>query len=297
MLVQLRKRLPEPLKMTLRRMRSTVLSLGLTKRKDFVQPEEEARAGSEISVIVAISDAPAVVLRCLVSLEAYASKVEVILVDDGSTFPETKALLRDIQMRNSWKFIRHESPKGHSRSCEAGARLATRPYLCLLNSDTVVTPWSWEGILRAFESDPNIAVVGPSTSWAATIQMKTRAMHCRHFWTDSQIHGYAERVVAAGRQRPLVDLAEVSGFAFFIRKNVWEQLGGFDLNLPDYGNESELCVRLRERGCRMVWTQGSYIHHFGRQSYGRLPENTLLDKWQLARRYIDKRHPSEVDRI
>jgi GT2 family glycosyltransferase len=67
-----------------------------------------------------------------------------------------------------------------------------------------------------------------------------------------------------------MDLAWVSGFAFFIRRSLWEQVGGFDPKIPDYGNEFELCSRVAEKGYRMVWIRNSYIHHFGGQSYGHI---------------------------
>lgn len=57
------------------------------------------------------------------------------------------------------------------------------------------------------------------------------------------------------------------GFALFIRRSLWEQAGGFDQRLPDYGNEMELCRRIAEEGYRLVWIRNSYIHHFGQQSY------------------------------
>ena len=105
-----------------------------------------------------------------------------------------------------------------------------------------------------------------------------RAMHCRHFWNDSQINAYAEQLVRADKANAIVDLPEVSGCAFFIHRKLWEELGGFDANLPDYGNESELCLRILQCGRRIVWVRGSYIHHLGRQSYGKLNEKELFRK-------------------
>jgi GT2 family glycosyltransferase len=290
MLSFVRKRLPEPLKRALRRSRLELLSLGLPRRMDFAQPEAEAEASRSMSIIVAINDAPWMVERCLASLDRYAAQAEVILVDDGSMLGETANVIRHFRERNGWKLVRHESPLGHTQSCRSGASQATRPILCLLNSDTVVTPWSWKGILNAFQSDPNIAVAGPSTSWAFTIQQQMRAMYCRHFWTDGQIAAYARRATASGRKRPLVDLEKASGCAFFIRKDVWEQMGGFDPNLPDFANESELCMRLRARRYRIVWAQASYIHHFGLQSYGRFGREAIEAKRQAAWRYIKQKH-------
>ena len=85
-----------------------------------------------LSVVVPVHDAPAVTRRCLASLEKYAPRAEIIIVDDGSPSGGTKDLLREFIGRNRWKLIRHETPFGHSAACEAGATLSTRPYLCLL---------------------------------------------------------------------------------------------------------------------------------------------------------------------
>ena len=286
----LKKLLPAALRAFLRDVRAAVLSLGLPSGKTTEQPENEREASRAMSVVVAICDAPELVSRCLGSLERYAPKSEIILVDDGSMLPETRALIEDFRSRNGWSVVRHERPKGHSRSCEAGARLATRPYLCLLNSDTVITPWSWSAAKEAFESDQRIGITGPSTSHAPTAQAIRRAQHCRHYWSDNQIWAFARQYVSNCPRRPWLDMSGVSGFAFFVRRSLWEELGGFDLSLPDYGNECEFCQRAGERGWRIVWTQDSYIHHFGHGSYGRLGEGVIGRLTHAAQAYIDGKY-------
>src|SRR5439155_9487300 len=118
-------------------------------------------------------------------------------------------ILEEFRTRNQWAFIQHKKSVGHSKSCEAGAQVATRPYLCLLNSDTVVTPWSWCAAREAFENDPQIGVTGPSSSYAGTAQTIRRAMLCRHYWNDSQIYAFARAYVGALKPRSWVDLPEV----------------------------------------------------------------------------------------
>jgi len=265
---------------------SARLSIGLARSGTFEQPIEEVGASGDMSVIVPILDSPEFVIRCLRSLEMYATRAEVILIDDGSVMRETLDILDDFHNRKNWPLIRNEKSVGHSRACEAGARLATRPYLCFLNSDTVVTPWSWSAAKQAFESDPKIAVTGPSSSWAITRQVVAKAKDYRHYWNDCQIFAFAQKYVNEHKDSELVDLTEISGLAFFIRRDVWETFGGFDENLPDYGNESELCIRLLKSGWRVVWTQNSYIHHFGNVSYAEEKKNKSFS----ARTYILKKH-------
>jgi GT2 family glycosyltransferase len=85
----------------------------------------------------------------------------------------------------------------------------------------------------------------------------------------------------------VVDLPSLGGFAFFVRRTVWDQVGGFDKNLPDYGNETEFCWRLKKAGLRSVWSKGAYIHHFGSESYGRtLGFGTISSRCIEAESYI-----------
>lgn len=282
--------IPESWQRTMRDLRSAMLSLGIPSRCDVEQDVKEVGASKEMSVVVAVHDAPEMLFKCLSSLKMFATGAEVILVDDGSTMPETLAVIERFAKECRWKTVRHDQPQGHSRSCEAGALVSTRPYLCLLNSDTYVSPWSWAGAKEAFDADPKIGVTGPTTSYAATEQMMRRAELCRHYWSEAQICCFARQCVSGQPEGAWRDLPVAGGFAFFIRKQLWDFLGGFDLNLPDYGNESELCRRVTQAGYRIVWTPRSYIHHYGHQSYGKLGQGEILRKSLEARNYIDVIH-------
>lgn len=220
-----------------------------------------------MSIVVPIHDVPLVTRRCLESLERDATESEVILVDDGSRMAETTQLIQEFSSRSGWRVVRNEQPHGHSAACAVGARLASRQYLCLLNSDTVVTPWCWRAVQEAFDSDPLIGVAGPSTSSSGNEQTLDIAMKCRFFWNDNQICAFAERLTVAALQPLIFDLPWVSGFAFFIRRSLWEKLGGFDQHLGNYLNDVELCKRVSNSGYRAVWVRSAYIHHLGGQSY------------------------------
>ena len=256
----------------------------------FEQSPDDARASGSMSIIVPIHDAPKVTRRCLASLEEYAPESEIVLVDDGSRLTETLGMIARFSSRNGWKVIRREKPLGHSAACGDGARLATRPYLCLLNSDTVVTPWCWRQIKEVFENDPRIGVAGPSTSHCGTAQRLTLAAGLRSYWNDNQICDFAHRLQREPVELALTEMPWVSGFGLFIRRDLWQELGGFDPNLPDYGNEVELCNRVKDKGYRIVWVRNSYIHHFGQQSYEcRVGEEGIKARIRAAAAYIESK--------
>lgn len=287
----LRQWVPSSVVFSLRYLKARFLTRGtawhFSRDVKVEQSPEDSSAGETISVIVAIHDAPKVTRRCLVSLEKYAKQAEVILVDDGSSLLESQTLIEDFSTRNGWKVIRHERSLGHSAACQAGASLASRPYLCLLNSDTVVTHLCWRPIKDAFESDKTIGIAGPSTSNSGNRQTLPLARELCLYWNDDQICAFANQLSLEWPQPFIVDLPWVSGFAFFIRLELWWELGGFDPKLPDYGNEIELGNRAAARGFRKVWVGNSYIHHLGGQSYyPKIGHEGVLASIRAAETYI-----------
>jgi GT2 family glycosyltransferase len=277
---------------TMRWMRARVITRSLSSDEHaYEQSPSDRLAAATMSVVVPIHDAPSIVKRCLESLERYAIDAEIILVDDSSKLPETLDIIRQFSDRKRWKLVSKVKAGGHSLACAAGAHHATRPYLCLLNSDTVVTPWCWRAIREAFESDPRIGLAGPSTSRSGNKQTLSVAADCRFEWSDNQICAFARRLQRVSIEPSIVDLPWIAGFAFFIRRTLWRELGGFDQNLTDYGNEFEFCRRAVITGHRIVWVRHGYIHHFGQQSYAQVMSMNEIQQRKLeGARYAYRKH-------
>ena len=282
--------LPRPVITALLDLKRRVLARDFPRDIKFAQSPEDAQATASMSIVVPIHDAPTVTRRCLASLEEYAPESEIILVDDASILAETLEVIRDYSSRNGWKVVRHEKSLGHSAACRVGSSLTTRPYLCLLNSDTVVTPWCWRRVKEVFENDQTIGIAGPSTSNTGNPQSLALAEFLSPCWNDNQICAFAKRLLSQFQEPVVMDVSWVSGNAFFIRRSLWEQFGGFDQNLPDYGNEIELCGRVAEKGYRLAWVCNCYIHHFGRQSYkDTLGDEGIRERIRAAETYTAKK--------
>lgn len=282
----MRRLLPSLVLAGLRAVKSRIVTRHFPRNAKFEQSLEDALAAASMSIIVPIHDAPGMVRRCLGSLEKWADQAEVILVDDASRLAETRRIMARFANRNNWQVICNADSKGHSEACRSGAASSTRPYLCLLNSDTVVTPWCWRRVKEAFEANLSVGVAGPSTSNSGTDQTLPTAFRFRWHWNDNQICYFSSRLLAEFVGEPLADVPWASGFALFVRRSLWDALGGFDFNLPDYGNEVEFCDRARRCGHRVVWVRTSYIHHFGQQSYqSAIGKQGIMSQVRAAEKY------------
>lgn len=247
----------------------SLLSIGIGSLPVPVVREEECKATKNLSVVVAVHNAPSETDRCLRSLEQFSGAAEIILVDDGSTDVLACNLVREFATRNGWSMVRNDKSSWHSGACTSGAALARRPILCLLNSDTVVTQHTWSLCVNSLLGDERLKAVGPRTSDGWKSQNDIRARRCRYIWSDAQIFWYAERLHlrygarAARRIEPFV-----TGAALFVRKQDWDRVGGFSGCREHVGNDVDLCQKLTADGGWIGVCDGAYVHHLGGRSGG-----------------------------
>ena len=79
----------------------------------------------------------------------------------------------------------------------------------------------------------------------------------------------------------------MSGAAMLIRRSALEQVGGFDETFGLYGEELDLCTRLRNTGWKVLATPELEVMHVGGVSTGR-SRRTYLMHSQSIYRYFRK---------
>lgn len=180
-----------------------------------------------VSVVIPDWNTPELTKRCVSSVRTCCPEAEIILVQNGDPF----------ECPGTDKTLSLEMNVGFAAGCNRGAMEASTKFLCFLNSDTVV-----EGDvlhrLVANVSDPSVGAVGPYTDHARAPQ------------------GCYEKGKTPGDR----DVESIVGMCFVIRKELFEDLGGFDPTLCNF-EDDDLCRRIRSRGlsCRVV--KDTWIHH------------------------------------
>lgn len=239
-----------------------LLSLGIGELPDARPDAAEVEATRALSIIVPVHNAPRETRRCLDALERFAGHAEVILVDDGSTDADARSVVLEYACRNGWKRHRNEAGSYHSGACTDGVRLATRPILCLLNSDTVVTQCAWSLSIRALQKPGGPIAVVPGMSAGPGSQSDVRAWRCRRAWNDATIFAYAAyRRRRFGARSARRARGFLGGAAFFVRRTDWDRVGGFSGCRAHYGNDVDLCAKLVAGGGWLGVCDGDYIHH------------------------------------
>ena len=176
--------------------------------------------------------------------------------------------------------LRNATNLGFARGCNQGLRAARGRYLVLLNNDTVVTPgWLDRLIAWATHDWPRVGMVGAVTNYAPAPQQVAPGYH-----DLAGLDPFALRRAREFRGQAL-DFPRLTGFCLLARREVLEQVGPLD---EGYGlgffEDDDLCVRVRDKGYRLLVAQDTYIHHFGSRTFQALG----LDCQQMLRANLDR---------
>jgi GT2 family glycosyltransferase len=244
-----------------------------------------------VSIIIPTRDAPDVFGLCLKSVFEKTShpNFEVIVMDNETSDPAALELMKKYPVRR----IAFPGQFNFSRANNEGAAAATGELLVFLNNDTEIISGDWLQHLAYYAEQPDVGAAGALLAYEdQTVQhagvalgMRGTADHImRRFPRD--VDGYAGSLVCAR------EVSAVTGACLMIRKALFEEIGGFNPHFFTAYQDVDLCLRLRARGLRIIYTpQAVLLHHesISRQSYYDMIDRTLLlDLWETV---IDQGDP------
>lgn len=214
------------------------------------------------SIIIPFRDRINLLRACVLSIleKSTYQNYEIILVDNGSKEGETKKYLLEMAKNPKVKLLDYPKPFNFSAINNFAANQAEGEYVLFLNNDTEVISQNWlEEMLKPFD-DPKVGAVGAKLLYgdgtiqhAGVVVGKNVAVH--------QFLGIEEKDLGENDVVRVVDA--VTGACLMTRKDLFLELGGFDgENLPIAYNDVDYCLRLKEKGWKIIWTPGAKLFHF-----------------------------------
>ncbi|MFT6906901.1 MAG: GT2 family glycosyltransferase [Oleiphilaceae bacterium] len=226
----------------------------------------------KVSVILVLYNKAELTYKCLRSLvENLDLEYEIIVVDNASS-DETEQLLNGVE---GVIYVRNEVNSGFLLACNQASKLARGEYILLLNNDAMVHKGSIETAVKTYESADSVGVVG-----AKILHLDGKLQEAGSIiWNDGSCLGYGRRQNAHESQYNFMrEVDYVSGAFLLISKALWDELDGLDESYaPCYYEETDLCVRLKLLGLRVIFQPKSVITHFefGSSSGFELPKSQM----------------------
>jgi GT2 family glycosyltransferase len=206
-----------------------------------------------VSVVTVAYESGDVLLRCLDSLAAESEVGQILVVDNGEGGEEIDAA----EAREGVEVIRPGRNLGYAAGSNLGAHRATGDVLLFLNPDTVVRPGAVRVLSRALDDAGVGAAMGRLllTSDPERLNSAGAVIHISGLgWSSG--HGAPAETVTGPREVPYAN-----GSALAIRRELFEQLGGFTEELFLYHEDLELGWRARMRGFRIVLDPAADVLH------------------------------------
>ncbi|MDM8560780.1 glycosyltransferase family 2 protein [Candidatus Parabeggiatoa sp. HSG14] len=209
--------------------------------------------------------------------------IEVIIMDNGSVEPDTLEYFKKIQNDSRISIIHHAAPFNYSQLNNIGISQAKGEIIGLINNDLEVISSEWLGEMVSHALRPKIGAVGAKLYYAndtiqhAGVIVGLGGMAGHNF-------KYLARETPGYHWKPFLiqNYSAVTAACLIMRRQVFEEVGGLnEKHLKVAFNDVDLCLRIREKGYRIVWTPYAELYHL--ESASRGTDNTL-------KKYLRLRH-------
>jgi O-antigen biosynthesis protein len=226
-----------------------------------------------VSVIIPTRDRRDLLARCVdgVLHRTDYSNLELLILDNESIESTTLTLFKTLVREEGRVRILHQpGPFNHSALNNVGARAAHGEVLVLLNNDIDVIESNWMRELVSQAIRPEVGIVGAKLLYA-----DERVQHGGIVLGPSDavhVHRLAARNDPGyfGQLALTRTLSAVTGACAAIRRSVFFEVDGFDeTNLPVAFNDIDLCLKIGNRGYRVLWTPFAELVHLESASRGR----------------------------
>jgi GT2 family glycosyltransferase len=217
-----------------------------------------------ISIIILTHDKVELLKQCLDSIfrETSYQNFEVILVENNSHNAETFAYYEMLTSNPRVKVLVRNFPFNFSEFNNWGVQHSTGEILLFLNNDIHCFEPGWMEELARWATRPEIGVVGAKLLYAnGAIQHAGLVIglegHANHIFAK-KAEGYQSMFGTDDWYR---DYSAVTAACMMMRRNVFEQIGGFNEHYSLAFNDIELCQRTITAGYRVVYTPFARLIH------------------------------------
>lgn len=233
----------------------------------------ELTACPKVSIIIANKDHPGDLERCITSIldKSTYENYEIIIVENNSTGGEIQEYYKEIERLPNVKVVTYEGGFNYSAINNYGVSFAKGEYLLLLNNDTQVISINWLEELLMYGQRSDVGAVGAKLYYEdKTIQHAGIVIGLGAHRTAGHTHYKVnyENVGYMGKLCYSQDVTAVTGACLFVKKSLYDEMGGLDESFAVALNDVDFCLRLRQKGYLNVWNPYCELYHLESKSRG-----------------------------
>ncbi len=269
------------------RLHDTGLHSSQENERGVVQPKESpathpsAPSEFDCSIIIPVCNRIDLTSQCLTHLAqvTHGCSYEVVVVDNGST-DETKEFLASLG--GDIRIITNESNLGFAKACNQGAYVAQGQFLVFLNNDTIPKSGWLAPLVGEVRSHDDVSIVGSKLLYPDNTIQHAGVVFDRNFQNPYHLFGgVSENCPGVNIRRAF---QAVTAACMLVRREVFEEVGGFDEGFVNGFEDVDLCLKIRQLGKKIIYQPQSCLYHLesqtpGRKKYNETNLKRFLDRW------------------
>ncbi|MCL4511563.1 MAG: glycosyltransferase [Bacteroidetes bacterium] len=254
----------------------------------------------KVSVIIVSYNVRGFLENLLASLRRALEGItsEIIIVDNSSDDDTIDFVRRDFPEVN---LIENRTNVGFGKANNQAVKAATGEYLLLINPDSIVEESTVKEMLAFYSQYPDAGAAGCKilnadgtlqkacrrsfpTPWVAL----TKILGLSALFPKSKLFGRYNLTYLNPEEVHEVDA--ISGSFMFIPRKNFQEAGGFDEDYFMYGEDIDLCFRIKQAGYKVYYNPKTSVIHFKGESTRRSNINRTFEFYRAMSIFVGKRY-------
>ena len=226
-----------------------------------------------ISIIIPTKNLGDLLNTCLQSIfeKTTYPHYEILVIDNGSTEEKTKQIIELWKIKEPQRFRSEvlNIPFNFSKINNYAVKQTKGKYLLFLNNDTEVINNDWLDAMVEQAQRDSIGAVGTlllypdnTIQHAGVIAGLGGVANHSHKNYPSEAHGYFNQI------KTINNYSAVTAACVMCRREVFEEVGGFEEDLAVAFNDIDLCFKMVDKGYKNVYLPHVKLYHYESKSRG-----------------------------
>lgn len=252
----------------------------------------------KLSIIIVHYKSKQDLFDCILSIESSKPKTsyEIIVVDNDEVKTIGDEFLRQF---SNVSYIKSPRNVGFGAGNNIGAKNSRGEVLFFLNPDTIVYKGTIDTLAEFIETYKNVGIVAPllldKEKKPYTLQGSMELTPLAAIFALTFVHKYIPNNPFSNKfflhdwdKKTVREVAVVPGSAFLVKRDAFEQAGGFDENMFLFFEEQDFCRRTTKLGLRIYINPKALVLH----KWGKGGQNTSYMKriFSKSRFYYFRKH-------
>jgi GT2 family glycosyltransferase len=216
------------------------------------------------SIVIPVFNELPYTLDCLRAVMEFTPAIyEVVVVNNGST-DSTGDVLSGIP---GLRVVSNPSNRGFAVACNQGAQAARGQWIVFLNNDTIPQPGWLTAMIACVQGSDRVGAVGCKLVFPQTGEVQCAGTSFGDYLLPVEEFRYSSPDDPAVRVTRQVEA--VSGACILTPLALFLDLGGFDEQFVNGFEDSDYCLRLRQKEYKVLYCASSTVLHYQSATAGR----------------------------